>query len=75
MRREERGRLAAYRFETLPRRVDALVSTRHGGVSPAPFDSLNLGLWTEDEPARVVENRRRLFAAFDLPLERSVWAR
>lgn len=65
----------AYRFESLPAGVEALVSTRHGGVSPAPFDTLNLGLWTDDEAARVVENRRRLFAAFGLPLERSVWCR
>jgi YfiH family protein len=75
MRREERNGLAAYRFEALPGAVEALVSTRHGGVSPAPFDSLNLGLWTVDETERVIENRRRLFAAFELPFERSVWCR
>lgn len=38
-------------------------STRHGGVSPAPWDSLNLGWNTEDEAARVRENRDRFFAA------------
>ena len=75
MRREERDGVVAYRFESLPAGVEALVSTRHGGVSPAPFDTLNLGLWTDDEAARVVENRRRLFAAYGLPLERSVWCR
>lgn len=35
-------------------------STRRGGVSEGPFESLNLGLLTEDEPERVMENRRRL---------------
>ncbi|MDQ3719475.1 MAG: polyphenol oxidase family protein [Actinomycetota bacterium] len=35
-------------------------STRRGGVSEGPFESLNLGLSTEDEPERVMENRRRL---------------
>ncbi|HLM26266.1 MAG TPA: polyphenol oxidase family protein [Thermoleophilaceae bacterium] len=35
-------------------------STRRGGVSEGPFSSLNLGLWTEDEADRVVENRRLL---------------
>jgi polyphenol oxidase len=35
-------------------------STRHGGVSEGPFASLNLGILTDDEPARVVENRTRL---------------
>jgi purine-nucleoside/S-methyl-5'-thioadenosine phosphorylase / adenosine deaminase len=35
-------------------------STRMGGASEAPFDSLNLGKLTEDVPGRVTENRRRL---------------
>jgi YfiH family protein len=41
----------------------AAFSTRLGGVSEAPFDSLNLGILTEDERAAVYENRRRLAAA------------
>jgi YfiH family protein len=44
-----------------PYRVD--FSTRHGGVSEGAFSSLNLGIRTDDEPARVVENRTRLCAA------------
>jgi YfiH family protein len=35
-------------------------STRGGGVSEGPFASLNLGILTEDDPARVVQNRARL---------------
>ena len=35
-------------------------STRRGGVSEGPFESLNVGLLTADEPERVAENRRRL---------------
>lgn len=42
---------------------------RRGGTSRPPFDSLNLGFSTGDEPARVLANRRRLCAAFGLPLE------
>ena len=38
-------------------------STRAGGVSEGVFDSLNLGIRTEDDPARVAENRRRLCEA------------
>jgi purine-nucleoside/S-methyl-5'-thioadenosine phosphorylase / adenosine deaminase len=38
-------------------------STRLGGVSDGPFESLNLGIRTEDDPARVVENRTRLCEA------------
>jgi YfiH family protein len=37
-------------------------STRLGGVSEGDFESLNLGILTDDEPERVVENRRRLCA-------------
>lgn len=36
---------------------------RGGGVSPPPFDSLNLGLRVGDDPAGVLENRRRLCRA------------
>jgi YfiH family protein len=35
-------------------------STRVGGTSEAPFDTLNLGRLTGDDPQRVAENRRRL---------------
>jgi YfiH family protein len=35
-------------------------STRIGGVSGGPFESLNLGILTGDEPEHVIENRRRL---------------
>ena len=36
---------------------------RIGGVSPAPFASLNLGAKGGDDPANVMENRRRVLAA------------
>jgi polyphenol oxidase len=38
----------------------ALFSTRHGGVSEGPYESLNLGILTDDDPRRIAENRRRL---------------
>ncbi|MBK3436365.1 peptidoglycan editing factor PgeF [Pseudomonas sp. MF7448] len=47
-----------------PAGVKACVTTRAGGVSLAPFDSLNLGDHVEDSPEAVLENRRRLNAAF-----------
>jgi len=40
-------------------------STRLGGVSEGPYASLNLGIRTDDQPARVVENRTRLCAELD----------
>jgi YfiH family protein len=44
----------------------AVFTTRLGGVSEPPFDSLNLGVLTDDANEAVVENRGRLAAAFDL---------
>jgi hypothetical protein len=44
----------------------AAFSTREGGVSEGPYESLNLGILTEDEPARVRENRARLAGALSL---------
>lgn len=41
----------------------AAFSTRLGGLSAPPFDSLNLGILTDDDPAAVRENRRRLAGA------------
>ncbi|SCY96838.1 peptidoglycan editing factor PgeF [Pseudomonas sp. NFACC37-1] len=47
-----------------PARVKACVTTREGGVSLAPFDSLNLGDHVGDDPRAVAENRRRLTDQF-----------
>jgi polyphenol oxidase len=52
-----------------------LLSTRHGGVSPEPFDSLNLGRLTDDDGANVDANRERLAAAVGLPRERFLYGR
>ena len=38
---------------------------RHGGVSPKPWQSLNVGLG-QDDPERVTENRLRAFRSIDL---------
>lgn len=48
----------------------ALFTTRRGGVSEGPYATLNLGLFTEDDPERVGENRRRLAALVGIPRER-----
>jgi YfiH family protein len=52
----------------------AAFSTRLGGVSQPPFDELNLGILTDDEPEAVAENRRRLAAALGLEPEQVVFA-
>lgn len=46
-----------------PASVAALTTTRVGGVSSVPFDSLNLGDHVGDEPAAVAANRQRLVEA------------
>ena len=43
-----------------PENVRALVTTRAGGVSLAPYDSLNLGDHVGDDPAVVLRNREIL---------------
>jgi polyphenol oxidase len=45
-------------------------STRRGGVSEGPYESLNLGRKNGDDPARVDENRRRLCEALGADAER-----
>ena len=52
-----------------PARVRAVSTTRWGGVSPPPYDSLNLAEHVEDDPACVAENRRRLAVAVGLSAE------
>jgi polyphenol oxidase len=49
-------------------------STRLGGVSEGPYASLNLGIFTGDEPGSVVENRRRLCAGEGVDPERATMA-
>jgi len=49
-----------------PASVKACVTTREGGVSAAPFDSLNLGDHVDDRPEAVAENRRRLTEHFSI---------
>jgi YfiH family protein len=50
------------------------VTTRHGGVSRPPYDSLNLGLHVGDRPEDVAANRARAAAAFGVPLTSLVFA-
>jgi polyphenol oxidase len=45
-------------------------STRAGGVSEGPYESLNLGILTDDDPERVTENRRRFARRAGLAPER-----
>ena len=57
---------------TAPPGVGAAMSPRQGGVSAAPFDSLNLSFGVGDDAAAVAENRRRFTAAIGA---QPVWMR
>jgi polyphenol oxidase len=62
--------LSYYRFELLDvPGVKHAIFTRHGGVSPAPWASLNHGGTVGDERSNVVENRSRVFKAMDRAVE------
>lgn len=49
--------------------LEAVVTTRHGGVSAGRFESLNLGLHVGDEPEAVLANRRLAAASVDATLD------
>ncbi|WP_131738315.1 peptidoglycan editing factor PgeF [Actinomadura roseirufa] len=55
--------------------VGAGFTARAGGVSAAPYDSLNLGGAVGDDPAAVTGNRRRAAAALGADPDRTVWMR
>jgi YfiH family protein len=52
-------------FDSFPKNITHAVFTRQGGVSPAPWHSLNFGGTVGDERERVVENRHRAFRALE----------
>jgi YfiH family protein len=51
-----------------PFEVDVIVTTRRGGVSGGPYESLNLGLHVDDVESNVLENRRRAAGALGADL-------
>ena len=55
--------------------VAVAVTTRHGGRSQMPYDTLNLGLHVGDRPVDVRANRARAAAGFGVDLETMVFAR
>jgi YfiH family protein len=61
------------RWDDAPEPYEVVFSTRTGGVSSGPYESLNIGLLTDDDPEAVAENRRRLLAAAGAHPERATW--
>lgn len=58
---------------SVPENVRALSTTRQGGVSQPPWDSLNLGSHVEDSPDDVRANRQRLAEFTGLDAARIAW--
>ena len=56
-------------FQQFPELI-AVESNRKGGVSKAPFSSLNLGLNTEDTPESVTQNRKLFFESLGIKMSR-----
>ncbi|HEY5438676.1 MAG TPA: polyphenol oxidase family protein [Acidimicrobiales bacterium] len=70
---QARGRLSVYPIEFARHfGVHAFVTDRFGGVSAAPYDSLNLGSHVGDDLANVTENRRRVAEAIGVRSDRLV---
>ena len=62
--------LSTFQFQNLSKQsgLDHFVSTRIGGLSPPPYESLNLGFHVGDTPETVLKNRERLAANIGIPL-------
>lgn len=52
-----------------PSNVHTLISTRNGGVSAAPFNSMNVGMHVGDDDEAVRENRQKVQEQVGLPLK------
>ncbi len=63
---KQKNDLPFLQFNSLPNgsSLQHAVFTRRGGVSPAPFDSLNLSVSVPDDKNRVYANRRRAYGLY-----------
>ncbi len=64
------NRISYLQPSQLTANVVAGFSTRNGGVSRPPYNSLNLGLGTADQKVNIEGNRATFARAFDLPPHR-----
>jgi polyphenol oxidase len=76
LKRVAHDQLAYYQFDDLAASPAVYhgVFTRVGGVSRAPFESLNLSRSVGDDPLAVTENNRRMLAAFDVKPDQAATA-
>jgi polyphenol oxidase len=67
---KQQDNLRCYQFESFENlKIEQGIYTRQGGVSPAPWNSLNMGASVGDDRANNIENRARMFAQFGRPVE------
>lgn len=65
------GKLKYFGFETFPEdEVTHAIFSRHGGVSPKPWNALNVGGTVGDDIENVKVNIRRSFQVFNLAVNR-----
>ena len=70
MKENTSGTLKFFEFDTFKDlNVGVRFYTRHGGVSPSPWASLNQGGTVGDTRLNVIENRRRIFEDVARPVE------
>lgn len=64
------GELRYFSFESLAsQNLLQAIFMRHGGVSPAPWISLNTATTVGDTRDNIIENRRRIFSVIGRPVE------
>ena len=68
MKKSNNG-IEVFQFDRLgrPEGITHFITTRHGGVSIGNYRSMSLGVFCEDDPLAVSENRRRLCEAMEIP--------
>ncbi|TCZ72301.1 peptidoglycan editing factor PgeF [Paenibacillus albiflavus] len=77
VRTEQSNHIALFQLQAWIQQFPFLtagMTSRHGGISKAPYDSLNLGLHVGDAAEDVVANRSALAAAIGLPFEACTFA-
>ncbi len=76
MKRQSTNGLVFYQFDGLANYADLYhgAFTRLGGVSRAPFETLNLARSVGDEAPVVQENNRRMLGVFDMTPDRATTA-
>jgi len=66
MKNKRHGKLSCFVPEWTTKKIEAGFTTRNGGVSRPPYNSLNLGSGTDDAKHNVEANRATLARTFDL---------